>query len=71
MCFSSIQVVFIQTTESGHHLIRAEEQDLDGSGAIKKRGCLYLCHCEKYEVRNATQTLYGLKGMRLHGRTLV
>ena len=40
--------VVLKTMESGHHLVKAEEQDVDGDGAIKKRGCLYLC--EKYEV---------------------
>lgn len=40
--------VVLETIENGQHLIKADLQDLDGVGAIKRRGCLYLC--QKYEV---------------------
>ena len=41
--------VVLETTESGHCLIKAEEQNIDVEWAIKKRGCIYLC--ENYEVK--------------------
>lgn len=40
--------VVLVTTESGHHLIKADNQDISGECAIQRRGCLYLC--EKCEV---------------------
>ena len=40
--------VVLDTTESGHHLIKADDQDMNGESAIRRRGCLHLC--EKFEV---------------------
>lgn len=41
--------VDLNTVDSGHTLVRAEEQEIDGEYAVNRRGSLYLC--EKLEVR--------------------
>lgn len=54
--FNLSSFVVLDTTESGHHLTKAKEQDINGDVAIKKRGCLYLC--EKYEVLKNSYMYY-------------
>ena len=41
--------IVLDTLDSGHTLVRAEEKSIDGAHAVGRRGCLYLC--EKLEVR--------------------
>ena len=41
--------IALETVDSGHILVRAKEQNIDGEIAISRRGCLYLCY--KLEVR--------------------
>ena len=40
--------VVLDTIDTGHTLVQADEQNIDGEIAICRRGCLYLC--EKLEV---------------------
>ena len=41
--------IVLDTVDSGHTLVRAEEQNIDGEYAVNRRGSLYLC--QKFQVR--------------------
>lgn len=47
--FHLTSYVVLDTVDTGHTLVQADEQNIDGEVAISRRGCLYLC--EKLEVR--------------------
>ena len=47
--FHLTSYVVLDTVDTGHTLVQADKQNIDGEIAISRRGCLYLC--EKLEVR--------------------
>lgn len=47
--FKITSFMVLDTINSGHTLVRADEQEIDGEHAINRRGALYLC--EEVEVR--------------------
>lgn len=48
----------LDMAESGHPLVPAENQNIDGESAVNRRGCLYLC--EKFEVsKTVVHELWG------------
>lgn len=46
----------LECDSSGHNLMRAQNQEVNGDAAIGRRGCLYLC--ETFEVRHCIVTLH-------------
>ena len=41
--FNTDTFVFLECDNTGHHLVRGADQDLNGEEAVERKGCLYLC----------------------------
>lgn len=48
--FNTSRFVFLECDNTGHHLVKGANQDINGDDAVEWKGCLYLCESFKRYV---------------------